>query len=190
MLEFGSTEELLQHYEAVRHRICVEAPTRYVQKAQRTVKYVSGGGLFRSEDLEEHGEPPEPIVRDRCELGPLYFTTKNAINRIIARHEQANGLEPGSIISSSRHQKIVKARWAALCEVYGIYGRKISLPRYGSYFNRDHTTILHILRKRGLIPRGNSQKYALKHELSTGATKVPISPSKNVHFDVSYRLLM
>ena len=185
MPDFGSAEELLQHYEAVRHRICVEAPTRYIPKAQKRVKHVSGGGFFRSEDLEEPPEPPVPS--DRCELGLLYFTKVNVIRRIIARHECENGLEPGTILAGRRHKKSIDARHAAICEVYGLYGTKISLPYLGSAFGRDHTTILHVLRKFDLVPQGNSQESRRKRELSTGATKRPISPSQNVHSEVVYQ---
>lgn len=181
MLEFGTTEELLQHYEAVNHRICVEAPTKYVEKTQRKVKYRPSVGSFQPEEPEGTPEP----VPDRCDLDPLYFTTKNVIRRIIARCEKDAGLKPGMIMSKDRRQNTVEARHAAICEAY--QKLKPSLVGLGKNFGLDHTTVLYSLRKHGFLPWGNSPRSGRRREFSTGATKRAISPSENVHFEVINR---
>ena len=81
-------------------------------------------------------------------------STKNLrepVRRIIERVARAHGMLPVQITGDQRAKPFVKARYDAIAEVRRIYPEK-SLPWLGRQFNRDHTTILHALRKMGLHP--------------------------------------
>lgn len=70
---------------------------------------------------------------------------REIINDVAARH----GLTYQDIIGASRFKNIVTARMDAIVEVHKARPT-MSLGQLGKAFHRDHTTILHALRKRGL----------------------------------------
>jgi hypothetical protein len=72
---------------------------------------------------------------------------KHIIERVACKH----GMLPAHITGDQRAKHFVKARYAAIAEVRRIYPEK-SLPWLGRQFNRDHTTILHALRKLDMYP--------------------------------------
>lgn len=70
------------------------------------------------------------------------ITPKKVIEVVALKHD----VLPEEILGVSRKKEIVKARHEAIFEVHRRF-HKLSLPRLGQIFNRDHTTILHALRK-------------------------------------------
>jgi hypothetical protein len=66
---------------------------------------------------------------------------------IIRRHAEAAGLTPADLTGPSRRVAAVRARQAAMAELWD-EGRRLSLPVIGRLFGgRDHTTVLHAVRK-------------------------------------------
>jgi hypothetical protein len=74
----------------------------------------------------------------------------DAIEHVSNRH----GVSVSKILSRDRRHHIVAARHAAIAEVYvscRIQGRRMSLPEVGRVFGLDHTSVLHALRKLGVV---------------------------------------
>lgn len=67
--------------------------------------------------------------------------------RIIARVAENHGISAADITGPSRKAAIVHARWEAIAAVAAEH-RRLTLPALGRIFgDRDHTSILHALRK-------------------------------------------
>jgi chromosomal replication initiation ATPase DnaA len=71
------------------------------------------------------------------------------VRGIIAEVALAHRVTVEDILGSSRSAPLVKARHEAIIEV-AIRRPAFSLPQIGRCFSRDHTTILHVLRKYGV----------------------------------------
>lgn len=69
--------------------------------------------------------------------------------RIIARVAAEHGFTIGDILGPRRSKPLIRARHLAMAEV-SERRRDLSLLTLGRIFNRDHTTILHALRRLGL----------------------------------------
>lgn len=77
----------------------------------------------------------------------------NHPQRIIGTVAAFHGLRKDEILSSSRQRSIMAARFDAIAAVWlncRVDGRSYTLLELGRLFKRDHTTILHALRQRGL----------------------------------------
>ena len=65
---------------------------------------------------------------------------------LIASVAERNGASVSEVLSRRRDRRIVKARHAAILAVRERFDGD-SLPMIGRLFNRDHTSILHVVRK-------------------------------------------
>jgi chromosomal replication initiation ATPase DnaA len=74
------------------------------------------------------------------------------VRGIIAEVALAHRVTVEDILGSSRAAPLVKARHEAMIEV-AIRRPAFSLPQIGRCFSRDHTTVLHVLRKYGIRGR-------------------------------------
>ena len=72
--------------------------------------------------------------------------------KIVSEVGSEYGVTPDEIISQDRRTYIVRARRAAMRRVR--LELKLSYPVIGSYFNRDHTTVIHACK--GLPPIDHS----------------------------------
>jgi hypothetical protein len=69
--------------------------------------------------------------------------------RIVVEIAKNHGLPVATILGPTTMANIVAARHEAMAEVY-VRCPGMSLPDIGRLFNRDHTTILHAIRKLGV----------------------------------------
>ena len=84
-----------------------------------------------------------------AEIARTRFASQSVSKQIIASVAEEHGVTVAEIIGPRRNAWIVKARWEAIKRVSLETGW--SLPRIGRCFgNRDHTTVLHALRKMGV----------------------------------------
>jgi len=74
---------------------------------------------------------------------PAKPTMTAIVNAVLERHE---GISIKDVRSPGRKKKIVMARHEAIAAIRRIRP-DLSLPAIGRFFNRDHTTILHAIRK-------------------------------------------
>lgn len=76
------------------------------------------------------------------ELGPI---TPQPLAVYVRRASEVFGVSVRDIISDRRPRDVVEARHAAIWAAR--YGTPYSLPRIGRFFRRDHTSIIHAVRK-------------------------------------------
>lgn len=73
-------------------------------------------------------------------------TDSVSVRDIIRSVEFRHGLTPGEITGARRNTKVVRARHEAMWIAKELHPH-LSFPAIGRIFNRDHTTVLHALRK-------------------------------------------
>ena len=79
---------------------------------------------------------------------------------ILADVSRETGLPVGDILGPRRDRVVILARHEAINRV-SIANSHWSLPQIGRFFNgRDHTTVMHALKKRGVWPRVNGEPRA------------------------------
>lgn len=84
---------------------------------------------------------------------------------IAARHA---GLQPADILGPLRTKLVVETRQRAMFVAWAATGK--SLPEIGRRFgNRDHTTVLHALRKRAAVMRHDVLEWFAIHSLARQA---------------------
>lgn len=74
-----------------------------------------------------------------------------AIADLITATAQRHSISVVTLMGPDRTAPVLAARWAAMAAVHEAFPH-LSLPRLGHAFQRDHTTILHALRRQGLWP--------------------------------------
>jgi hypothetical protein len=96
---------------------------------------------------------------------------KNILRLVSLKH----GLPVAEIIGLSRKRHVVAARYEAIALIY-THCRQVSLPALGRIFTRDHTTILHALRK--MRSGGNQFPPTYRREPSSEeVTKTLLAPA-------------
>jgi hypothetical protein len=118
-------------------------------------------GKIRIVNVETEQESPEPITQEQIENGaaPGFALYRNTIPSdailnmltpcswkfLVAFASKRHGILVRDILGTTRNRKVVAARDEAIKLVYQHTQR--SLPKTSEIFSRDHTTILHSLRK-------------------------------------------
>lgn len=150
--EFASADEMKAHYRSVRSRLfpvpvlvpqAVEpAPAPEPEPEPRKPAPSLEEVLLQFREVYVVDAPDEhPKVR--------LIKEKREARRLVGLVADLHGLRPGDILGHSRERKMLKARHSAVALVATRFPAW-SLPTLGRFFDRDHTTILHALRKAGL----------------------------------------
>lgn len=98
----------------------------------------------RAEAIEQ-----PPVMADPEPIEDTVIAFVPPVRALISNVAAKYGLTYQDIIGPSRENKIVVARHEAICTVRRARP-EMTLPHLGKEFRRDHTTVLHALRKRGL----------------------------------------
>ncbi len=96
-------------------------------------------------EAEERRLQAKAVAEYRC-IDVL--EVKTPAKKIIAQVAALHGLSVREVLSNRRNRPVVEARFDAIKAVADIRP-DMSLPQIGRLFGRDHTTILHALRRRG-----------------------------------------
>ena len=83
-------------------------------------------------------------------------STATTVRRILATVARMHGMTVEDLKGPRRTARVVRARQDAMAAVW-LNCSKLSLPAIGRIMRRDHTTVLHALRQRGIdkgTPRG------------------------------------
>ena len=96
-------------------------------------------------EAEERRLAAEAVEGYRC-IDVL--AAKTPAKKIIAQVAAIHGLSVAEVMSNRRNRPVVEARFDAIKAVADIRP-DMSLPQIGRLFGKDHTTILHALRRRG-----------------------------------------
>jgi|SRR4051794_21682832 hypothetical protein len=133
-------KDLLEHYRDVDRRI-----------ANAPFKPKPPKPQFRPVEPpppEPEPPPPDAIEAAFAELSDALIAAilaPHPCTRIINETATEHGITPDELISPTRTLRLVRIRQLAMwrCRQAGV-----SLPKIGRYFgNRDHTTVLHAVRK-------------------------------------------
>ena len=84
----------------------------------------------------------------RAEIARTRIASQGVARQIIAAVAKEHGVTVAEIVGHRRSTWIVAARWEAIKRVSLETGW--SLPRIGRVFDRDHTSVLHALRRMGV----------------------------------------
>lgn len=135
MLEFKTSEELLNHYAAVKARINKSrAPIEAVDQVEEEV-------VCAPVELPDDTEL-DRVLEELANV-PAVFPTLMA-RRIVADTALEFGVSVESISGEARMKCFVEARKKVCWRLSRELGW--SLPRIGRWVNRDHTTVLHAVR--------------------------------------------
>lgn len=147
--EFADAAALQAHYRALRARMWTPRPIQPRQEAVRTRALAEAQ---RERERREDEERQRAALETRAELDALVFQVLDPEQlarepkRIIARTAQAFGLTYADIVGERKTAPVIRARWAAIAAVREAWP-ELPLTRLGALFRRDHTSILHAVRK-------------------------------------------
>lgn len=101
------------------------------------------------------GAPETPSTDGRAieviGRGITPFYIEKAAERILLDVSASNSLPLEVLCGKSRTTSVVAARHEAMSRLRNEVG--LSLPRIGAIFNCDHTSVLHAVRKHGVVQR-------------------------------------
>jgi hypothetical protein len=152
--DFSSVEEMMAHYKAVQARL-FPGPKQTV-----TIPEIEPEPEPEPEPVKEAVRPPtveelllhfrqvhllEPVEDEAA----LALNAKREARRLVKTVAQLHNTTVSDIMGPSRFADHVKARHQAVAVVAERFPHW-SLPQLGRFFGRDHTTILHALRKMGV----------------------------------------
>lgn len=153
--------DLVRHYAEVRARL-MNFPVKV--KAKPPVKVLLA--------IQEEPMEPVPVVLDTAPLNMLALPSWRFLVALAAvRHSVSSD----DILGPRRGKPLIAARCEAMGLVY--QHTPASLPRIGLCLNRDHTTVLHALRKIGKtfklvdLPAGHKTGRPAKQELAPARIK-------------------
>lgn len=100
--------------------------------------------------------PPKPVVaapavlplRLRPRTPPINMLERPAAKFLLRLVVLKHKISAETILGPARHKDVVSARMEAMCLIYE--HTQWSLPQVGRFMRRDHTTVLHALRKNGV----------------------------------------
>lgn len=132
--EFSSAAEMQTHYRALRARTF---PAPRPEASAPAVEAAPEPPAF---------EIPEAFAE---KLDTVFPTGMSEARRIVAVIASRYELTAEDIYRPCMNASNVAARWEAMAAVSRA-NPNWSLPKLGKFFRRDHTTILHALRKTGV----------------------------------------
>lgn len=98
--------------------------------------------------------PVVPVVRIVAEPGygaPINLLDRPSPRTIIKLVSLRYNVSVDALCGRNREKGLVKVRHLAMVLVYD-HCKTLSLPTIGRLFDRDHTTVIHALRKHGYYP--------------------------------------
>lgn len=147
--EFTDIASMQAHYRALQERLW--SPTSLVHKSRDETRPLVDAQRERIK--REEAERIRAALDERARTDELVFQVlkpeqlAREPKRIIARTAEAFGLTYDDIVGERRTKDVVRARHAAIAAVREEWPAK-TLPQLGRMFGgRDHTTILHALRR-------------------------------------------
>lgn len=100
------------------------------------------------------------IERLGAEIENLDRIRSTPVSRIIDTAADLYGVDVDEVLSTSRNDRVVRARQAAC---WLLRGHGMSLPEIGKAIGRDHTTVLHAVRKIDADPGRRSLLWKILH---------------------------
>lgn len=149
-----SVEEMMQRYAAVR-RACYNPRVRNLAKHDEPI-VAPVKRTIRLDGLVPHNEHVQEYRRHIHSqmVVSMYRTTVDTTSRtpvmeIIRQTAAAYGLRVSDIRGPRGNKDVIAARHTAMARAYA-ERPDLSLPAIGSFFKRDHTTLIHAVKKMGV----------------------------------------
>lgn len=141
--EFTSADELRTHYRAVDARMAALRPPAPKPSKVRVIDVT--GKAWKAQRIRDAERALDEWIAtaDRAVIAG-----RTPPRRIIAEVAARHGLTRQDILGEGRSAAVVRARYEAIAEVRRVYPDK-SLIWLGMVFERDHSTIIHALRRMG-----------------------------------------
>lgn len=158
--EFADAAAMMRHYREVQARTWAPRPAL----ARPTAATAAEPAHEPAPAVEAATEPAAPwpirlapgaVLGDLRKWGPQ---RKPAL-RIIAQVAACHRLTVEDIIGPSRKAPIILARQDAMVEVF-LARTDLSFPMIGRVFHRDHSTVVHTVKRRGLLRARDGQRAA------------------------------
>lgn len=136
---FQTREQMQAHIKGVFRRM--GEPAKRLAARQRELDALEAARIATARrEQEQAAALAKARSASRAAHGP------NDVRRLVHETAQAHGVTFTDIMGKSRKQAVVRARWAAIAAVR--QSRPMwSLPRIGAFFDLDHTSVLHALRR-------------------------------------------
>lgn len=160
--EFTDVDAMMRHYREIQARTwaprLVQVPPR--PKAARPAE-------FPAQPAPVVEVAPEPVGPWPVRLAPGAFLgdlhnwgpRRTPALRIIAQVAACHGFTVDDILGPSRKGPIITARQDAMIAVF--LGRlDLTFPMIGRVFRRDHSTVVHAVKRRGLLRARDAQPAA------------------------------
>lgn len=145
--EVTDVGEMMARYAEIRARTWAPRPVPAPAQPSPEIRDLAKAQAERlAREAFEHREALDALVFQHLDPVKLAREPKRIIAQVAAEH----GRTVADILGVSRLRVIVEARHDAIAAVH-VAHPKMSLPRLGRIFGRDHTTILHVLRRKGLL---------------------------------------
>ncbi|MFB0491249.1 chromosomal replication initiation ATPase DnaA [Methylobacterium sp. OAE515] len=148
--EFPDAEAMQAHYRALQARLWSPRRIEPTREATRTHALVDAQRACEQREAEVRRQAELEAVAEMDELVFQVLDPEQLAReprRIIAQVAVAFGLTHADVVGPSRTAPVLRARLAAIAAVREAHP-DWSLPRLGRAFGgRDHTTMLHALRK-------------------------------------------
>lgn len=148
--EFADAAAMMRHYREVQARTWAPRPAPAVRSKSATPAETP---VQPAPLVEAAPEPamPEPIrLAPGAVLGDLrnWGPRRKPALRIIAQVAACHGFTVEDILGPSRKAPIIIARQDAMIEVF-LHRLDLTLPMIGRIFHRDHSTVVHAVKRRG-----------------------------------------
>lgn len=139
-----NAQELLQHYAQVRARL-MNPPNGIKPPKLRLVVKNDKPRLPHKLDKVRYTHPIGPELPSKLQLDGVEIVTPTA-KAILFEVARKHGLSPVELVGNRRQKNIIAARFEAIVRIAD-EKPDWSLVQIGNFFNRDHTTVLHAIRK-------------------------------------------
>lgn len=150
--EFTVHTDQSAHYKAVQDRL--NRPRRIVPAQLLALPEPEPEVCEETTEIPESSAPALALTSEQIDelawaRDTFAWNTKATANRMVAEVAARHGVDVADIMGPRRYHAVRNARFEAIALVANTF-RGWSLPMLGRFFGgRDHTTILHTLRKMG-----------------------------------------
>lgn len=164
--EFTDAAAMMRHYREIQARTwaprTIQAPPR-----PRPADLVATPSAAQAPSAPEAETALEPSAPRPLRLAPGAFIgdlrkwgpQRKVALRIIAQVAACHGITVEEILGPSRKMAIITARQDAMVEVF-LARPDLSFPMIGRIFHRDHSTVVHTVKRRGLLRARDGQRAA------------------------------
>lgn len=149
--EFADAAAMMRHYREIQARTWAPRPAQAPARLQVAAPAETAVQPAPAVEAALEAAAPWPVrLAPGAFLGDLrkWGPQRKAALRIIAQVAACHGFTVEDILGPSRKVPIIIARQDAMVEVF-LHRLDLTLPMIGRIFHRDHSTVVHAVKRRG-----------------------------------------